>query len=126
LALKFDHYGLKVKDVNRSVDFYTRVLGFRKLETIRIGNQSFEFVGNDRVRIEIEPALPDSHPPDNNLGLGIMHMAFQVEDLEAEATRLKALGVKFILGPAQFRPDRKIAFIEDPDGSRIQLIQMLE
>ncbi len=124
--MKFDHYGLKVKDVARSLDFYTRVLGLRRLETVTIGGRDFEFVGDDCIRIEIEPAMEGSHPPDNNLGAGIMHMAFLVDDLEAEAGRLKALGVKWVLGPAQFRPDRKIAFFEDPDGVRIQLIQMLK
>jgi catechol 2,3-dioxygenase-like lactoylglutathione lyase family enzyme len=49
-----------------------------------------------------------------------------VDDLEALCSRLQDEGVKFILPPSQFRPDRKIAFIEDPDGIRIQLIQFLE
>ncbi len=126
MTLKFDHYGIKAAEVARSMDFYIRVLGFRHLETVVVGGRDFIFVGDDRVRIEIEPALPGSHPPDNNLGIGIMHMAFLVDDLEAEAARLKGLGVKFVLGPAQFRSDRKIAFIEDPDGCRIQFIQMLK
>lgn len=125
-GFRFDHLGLKVKDVDRAVDFYTRILGFRHLETVQVGGKDFIFVGDDRVRIEIEPALEGSHPPDNNFGTGIQHLAFLVDDLEAEAARLKSLGVKFILGPAQFRPDRKIAFFEDPEGTRIQMIQMLK
>lgn len=123
--LKFDHYGLKVKDVNRTVDFYTRVLGFRYLETVVVGGRDFIFLGDEHIRIEVEPALEGSHPPDNNLGTGIMHMAFLVDDIEAESQHLKSLGVKFILGPAQFRADRITAFFEDPDGTRIQMIQML-
>ncbi len=124
--MKLDHVGIKVKDVDKAVEFYTKVLGFRHLETVQVLGNDYFFVGNEYTRIEIEPAMEGSHVPDINMSTGLYHMAFLVDDLDAEAARLKEHDVKFVLEPVQLRPDRKIAFIEDPDGTRIQLIQMLE
>jgi catechol 2,3-dioxygenase-like lactoylglutathione lyase family enzyme len=73
--------------------------------------------------IEIEPA---SRPGQHEFDSGISHLAFTVADLESLCNHLQGEGVKFLLPPSQFRPDRKIAFIEDPDGIRIQLIQFLQ
>jgi lactoylglutathione lyase len=123
--MKLDHVGIKVKDMDKALEFYTQVLGFRILEKLKLLGNDYFFVGNEHTRIEIELAPKGSHLPDINLSTGLYHIALLVDDLEGEAARLKEHDVKFVLQPVQLRPDRKIAFIEDPDGTRIQLIQML-
>lgn len=121
--MRIHHYGIAVRDMNRSLDFYTRVLGFNQEETIVIGGQSFYFVGDGNVSIEIEQAWS---PGETTFDNGLSHMALAVVDLQQLAVRLKEEEVKFLMEPSQFRPDRKIAFIEDPDGVKIQLIEFID
>lgn len=120
--MRIHHYGISVKDLDKSLDFYTRVLGFKQEETIVLGGHNFYFVGDGNISIEIEQAW---YPGLSQVDSGLSHMALAVDDLENMAARLKAEGVKFLMEPSQYRPDRKIAFIEDPDGVKIQLIEFL-
>ncbi len=119
------HSGIKSADIKKSIDFYTRVLGLEILEQVDLVGRTFYFVGNDRTRIELEEANPGDEMMKVDTGFGLYHLAFAVEDLAGLAEMLHREGVKFILEPIQLRPDRKIAFIEDPDGVRIQLIEFL-
>ncbi|HOQ09112.1 MAG TPA: VOC family protein [Syntrophomonadaceae bacterium] len=121
--MRIHHVGICVTDVEKALDFYTRVLGFKQEETINIGGVNYYFVGDGNISIEIEASHnPGSNPHDNGIG----HIALAVDDLEAIAEKLRQENVNFLLPPSQFRPDRKIAFIEDPHGIRLQLIQFLE
>jgi lactoylglutathione lyase len=122
----YHHSGIKSADINKSLDFYTRIMGLEILEKIDLVGRSFYFVGNDKTRIEIEEANPGDEMMLVDKGFGLYHLAFAVEDLDGLAARLKSESVKFILEPIQLRADRKIAFIEDPDGVRIQLIEFLK
>jgi len=124
--VRFDHVGIKTHDVEKSLDFYTRILGFRILEKVDMVGRSFYFVGNDETSIEIEDANPGDVRLDSSTGYGLYHIALIVKDIDALAERLKADGVTFIMEPIQLREDRKIAFIEDPDGVAIQLIDLFE
>jgi len=126
VTLRFDHVGIKSKDVNKSVDFYTRILGFEVIEELELLGRTYIFVGNADTKIEIEEANPDDQRIDVNSSFGLYHIALVVKEVDALAERLKGDGVKFILEPIQLREDRKIAFIEDPDGVRIQLIDFFE
>ena len=119
------HSGIKSADINKSIDFYTRILGLEILEKIDLVGRSFYFIGNDRTRIEIEQANPGDEMILVDKGFGLYHLAFAVENIEELAVRLKCESVRFIMEPVQLRPDRKIAFIEDPDGVRIQLIEFV-
>jgi lactoylglutathione lyase len=119
------HTGIKSADLKKSIDFYTRILGLEVLEEVQVLQRTFYFVGNDKTRIEIEEANPGDEMMLVDKGFGLYHLAFAVDDLEALAAHLKRESVKFIMEPAQLRSDRKIAFIEDPDGVRIQLIEFL-
>jgi lactoylglutathione lyase len=119
------HSGIKSADINKSIDFYTRILGLEILEKIDLVGRSFYFIGNDRTRIEIEQANPGDEMILVDKGFGLYHLAFAVENIEELAARLKRESVRFIMEPVQLRPDRKIAFIEDPDGVRIQLIEFV-
>jgi lactoylglutathione lyase len=123
--MRLDHVGIRARDVERTLAFYTEVLGLKRLETIEILGNHYYFVGNEQTRIEIEPAPAgaDWEPVERG---GLQHFALIVENLDALFLRLKERGTKIIIPPSRFRPDRKIAFIEDPDGSRIQLIELLK
>ncbi|HAR97402.1 MAG: VOC family protein [Syntrophales bacterium] len=123
--MKWDHCGIRAADLERSLRFYTDVLGLELLEVVTVLDQPFYFVGNDTVRIEIEQANPAQLAAATGTQAGLYHLAFEVDDLEGAAARLRDAGAQFLLPPSQFREDRKIAFILDPDGVFIQFIQYL-
>jgi len=123
--MKWDHCGIRAADLERSLRFYTDVLGLELLEVVTVLDQPFYFVGNDTVRIEIEQANPAQIAAATGTQAGLYHLAFEVDDLEGAAARLRDAGAQFLLPPSQFREDRKIAFILDPDGVFIQFIQYL-
>lgn len=124
--MKWDHCGIRAANLERSLHFYTKVLGFELLEVVQVLDQSFYFVGNASVRIEIEQGNTVELTTPQGQTAGLYHLAFSVDDLEGLACRLREEDVTFLLPPSQFREDRKIAFILDPDGVFIQLIQYLK
>jgi catechol 2,3-dioxygenase-like lactoylglutathione lyase family enzyme len=123
--MEWNHTGIKTTNIEKSIHFYCDILGFRKLEEIVILNNKYIFVGNDTVKIEIEESKPTDKPADMREQAGLYHLCFTVDDIEKTAADLTEKKVKFLLPVSQFIPDRKIAFIEDPDGVFIQLIQYL-
>ena len=123
--MHWNHTGIKTTNIEKSIHFYCDILGFRKLEEVVIMNKNYIFVGNDTVKIEIEEAKSSDTPADMRERAGLYHLCFTVEDIEKTAADLNEKKVKFLLPVSQFIPGRKIAFIEDPDGVLIQLIQYL-
>lgn len=121
--MRIHHVGICVPDVKKALDFYTRVIGLQQEETITLGGVDYYFVGDGTMSMEIEPSYNSGKNTHDN---GIGHIALAVDDLDALAEKLYQEQVTFLVPPSQFRPDRKIAFIEDPQGIRLQLIQFLE
>ena len=117
--------GIKSADMEKSLHFYCNLLGLEKQEELDIFGKSFIFVGNDTVSIEIEAGNPDDRRIDPRTQTGLYHLAFTVDDVSAMVERLKSEGVPIALEPLSTQPDRLIAFVEDPDGAFIQLIQLI-
>lgn len=121
--MQIHHFGVKVKNVDAALNFYYHVLGFTIQETVSMGGQNYYFVGDGIMSLEIEQSY---QPGESSFDNGFSHFAITVDDLESYCQRLKEHSVKFQLEPSQFRPDRKIAFIEDPEGNAIQLIEFIK
>ena len=85
----------------------------------------FYFVGNDTISIEIEAGNPADTQADPRTQTGLYHLAFTVDDVEGLADRLTSEGIPIALEPVSTRSDRIVAFVEDPDGVFVQLIQIL-
>ncbi len=124
--MRWDHVGIKSSNIEKSLAFYCGVLGLEKQEELEIFGKRFFFVGNDTVSIEIEAGHPSDEQADPRTQTGLYHLAFTVDDLEGLLARLKAAGVPIALPPVSVRPDRIVAFVEDPDGAFIQLIQVID
>jgi len=122
--MKWNHVGIKSSDVGRSLRFYCDLLGFEKQEEIEILGKSFVFVGNASTSIEIEAGNPGEQPSNPRFQTGMNHLSFTVDDVVALVERLKSAGVPIVLEPLSTRPDRVTAFVEDPDGVFVQLIQL--
>lgn len=127
------HTMLRVVDLDRSIAFYTNVLGMRLLSRKEFpdGRFTLAFVGYDETSANPmaakSPLIELTHNWDTStyeLGNGFGHVAIEVDDAYATCAAIKARGGKVVreAGPMQ-HGSTVIAFIEDPDGYRIELIQ---
>lgn len=121
------HTMLRVGDLEKSLSFYTEVLGMRLLrrKDYPDGKFTLAFVG---YQDEADGAVIElTHNWDTcsyNLGDGYGHIALEVEDAYKACEDIKARGGKVTreAGPMK-HGQTVIAFVEDPDGYKIELIQ---
>ena len=118
---------IMVDDQDKALKFYTDVFGFVKKHAIPVGECKWLTVvapGRDDLELSLEPnANPAGKTfQDAIFKQGIPLAAFEVDDLAAEFTRLKGLGVVFTQEPMQAGPVR-IAVCADTCGNLIQLYQ---
>jgi lactoylglutathione lyase len=121
------HTMLRVGDMQRSIDFYTRVLGMNLLRTTDRPEQKYSlaFVGfgsnPDHAEIELTYNYGVSS---YDVGTAFGHLAIAVEDAAATCERVKVAGgsVTREAGPVK-GGNTIIAFLQDPDGYKIELIQ---
>ncbi len=119
---------IRVRDLDKSLDFYTRLLGMSELRKKDYpgGKYTLAFVGYgdeaDHTVIELTHNWDHKEPYD--LGTGFGHVAIGVPDIYATCERLKAEGVPIPRPPGPIKHGTiVIAFIEDPDGYKIELIE---
>ncbi|MBV9685854.1 MAG: lactoylglutathione lyase [Alphaproteobacteria bacterium] len=121
------HTMIRVRDLDASLNFYSNLLGMKVLRKrdYPTGKFTLAFVGygdeTNNTVIELTHNWEQSEP--YNLGSAFGHLAISVPDVYKACERLAAAGVK-IPRPAgpMAHGGSVIAFIEDPDGYRIELI----
>jgi lactoylglutathione lyase len=123
---RFLHTSIFVDDMAESIAFYTEKLGLTLLDGPNHypGNADMAFVGKDwNAYVELVFDL-EEHPP-FQLGNRYEHIAMEVDgDLQQYVDRLKSLGVK-VLKDVKKSPggSRAIAFVEDPNGIPVELLE---
>ncbi|MGJ3242484.1 MAG: VOC family protein [Opitutales bacterium] len=122
---KFLHTRIRVSDLERSIAFYSKHFGF---EVIHRNDKSP--AGNQIVHMRLpgnETTLELTYSPDYKLKVpeDLMHFAFGVDDLIEYCDRLEKEGLE--IWPdgwrEEFRDGRKMAFVDDPDGYEIELLE---
>jgi len=120
---KFLHTRMRVTDLDRTIRFYTEVLGLDVLErkTSPRGSQlAFLKVPNSDELIELT-SFPPSGPV--RVQEDLVHLAFQVENLDDTIVALGAKGVPITDGPTTTSSGSRFIFIDAPDGYEIELIE---
>lgn len=118
-VVALNHVAVNAADFQRSLDFYTRTLGFREAFVLRDeqGRPSLAYLQASRTSfVEIFPASANRPP-------GLAHLALEVENLKELAERLKQSGVK-VEEPRTGRTKASLTFLADPDGTRIELLEL--
>jgi lactoylglutathione lyase len=121
------HTMIRVGDLDRSLRFYTEVLGMRllRLQEYPEGKFTLAFVGFGPEAEGAVIELTYNWGTDRyELGTGFGHIAVEVEDAHAACVEIRRCGGKVVreAGPMK-HGTTVIAFVEDPDGYRIELIQ---
>ena len=122
------HTMIRVKDLDKSLDFYTRLLGMTLLRRTDFpsGKFTLAFVGygneDTAAVIELTHNWDQAEPYD--IGDGFGHVAIGVPDIYGTCDALAAAGASIPRPPGPMKHGSTvIAFIEDPDGYKIELIQ---
>ncbi|WP_334118062.1 lactoylglutathione lyase [Limnobacter sp.] len=121
------HTMLRVGDLQRSIDFYTQVMGMRVIRTTERADQGYSlaFVGYGTEQDGAVLELTHNHGVGSyELGSAYGHIAIAVDDAYAQCERITLAGGKVSrpAGPVK-GGSTVIAFVEDPDGYKIELIQ---
>jgi lactoylglutathione lyase len=118
---------LRVGDLDKSVAFYTGLLGMRELRRTEVpdGKYTLVFLGyGDEASHTVLELTYNWGVSSYDLGTAFGHLAIGVPDIYATCETLRAAGAKISRepGPVKFGTT-VIAFIEDPDGYKIELIE---
>jgi len=120
---KLLHTRMRVSDMERTINFYREVLGLEVVEqkTSPRGSQlAFLAVPNSQELIEL-CSFPGSGAV--QVQEDLVHLAFEVEDLDETIRELQRQGVPITDGPTQSSSGSRFIFIDAPDGYEIELIQ---
>ena len=121
------HTMLRVGNLDRSLAFYTSVLGMRLLRKtdFESGRFTLAFVGFDDEDKAAVIELTHNWDTDHyEIGNAFGHVAVGTDDIYGTVERIRAAGGKVVREPGPMKHGTSvIAFVEDPDGYRVELIQ---
>jgi lactoylglutathione lyase len=121
------HTMLRVGDLQRSVDFYTRVMGMKLLRTTERPEQKYSlaFVGFGDESEGAVLELTYNHGVEAyEMGTAFGHVAIEVDDAYAACERIRAAGGTVTREAGPVKGGRTvIAFVQDPDGYKLELIE---
>ena len=125
--MRFLHTMIRVTDLEKSVDFYTRLLGMKETRRRDVpdGKYTLVFVGYGEEASDCMIELTYNYGVETyEMGTAFGHLAIGTDDIYGLCERLAAEGVKIPRAPGPLKfGTTVIAFIEDPDGYKIELIE---
>lgn len=140
LQFRTSHIGLCVSDLAKSLRFYSEGLGFTKIMEYDLEEQIPEvdapcsltstFLEKDGTRVELlsyrQPGVFGT-PPTRRNQLGVTHLSFFAEDIDASVEALREFGGTLVPNTRVGAGDAEAAqyvFLADPDGNRIELMHI--
>ena len=126
--MKFLHTMIRVKNIDESLKFYTEVLNMKHNHKKRLEDCWLYFLTDESGCCQIELTYNDETPQGGyDIGSGFGHFAFGVESLEDFTQKIEKLGYSYLYPPFDLTgKGSKIAFIKDPDGYEIELIEQVK
>jgi lactoylglutathione lyase len=124
VTTRFTYVGIRVTDLQKSIDFYTKILGMKVSGRGKIEQTKGETVGlqSEKDGFVLELNYYEKGSPYNtkySVGEGLDHLAFKVDNLDKALKEAKKAGYRTIL---EMKADGgQWAYIEDPDGIWIEL-----
>ncbi|MGH7001966.1 MAG: VOC family protein [Stellaceae bacterium] len=128
---RVNHIAFKVTDVDKSREFYEKVVGLKKIprpkinipgEWYQLGENALHLIGGEKKRVGIDPTGP--------------HVAIQVDDIDETKRTLEGLNITYLdaaalmkdlkLSPDQMKMVGKQVWVQDPDGNVLELQQRID
>ena len=127
---RLEHVGIAVEDLDQAETIFADVLGVTpyKREVVEDEGVMTSFFQTGDSKVELLASIHPDGPIARHLerrGPGLHHVAFLVEDLEAEITRLTAQGYRVISGPKGGADGKRIAFLHPGDTAKV-LVELCE
>ncbi len=126
--MKFLHTMIRVKDIDSSLRFYTTLFNMKQVEKRRLEDCWLYFLSDEDNTCQIELTYNDETPDEGyQIGNGFGHFAFKVDSMEEFTSKLKESGYEYLYEPFDLTgKGSNIAFIKDPDGYEIELIEKVQ
>jgi lactoylglutathione lyase len=117
---QLEHIGVMVEDMDRSVRFYTEVLGLSLVERRHFNTVELAFIKVGETELELVAGSRGYARED----AVVNHIAFRVHDLDAAMTRLREEGVAFMTPePVPVWEGMRVIFFRGPDGEKLELFE---
>ena len=123
MSVNYLHTMIRVRDLDASIAFYQQAFGYQ-LRSRRPGpdDREIAFLQLPGETSELQLSCGTGHM-DFSVREGIMHLAFRVDDMDATRAAAIAAGASPVKGPYELPSGSKVAFLADPDGFSIELVQ---
>lgn len=133
------HYGVTVSDLDESLEFYRDTLGLEEVDRLNFASEEFgKFVGVENVDVDLvfldaggcavellqynAPSGGDANDGVSNNDVGAAHFCLEVDDIQSVFEDLRSEGVEFINPPQTLDGGIQAAYMYDPDGNVVELI----
>lgn len=125
-GIRFHHVAFRVRDFEASIRWYGAAFGAREaFRATRDGGSPqlvyLEFATGQFIELFPNGTQPVETPPD---AIGYGHTCFLVDDLDAALAHLATLGVEPVAAPRTGTAGQRLAFVSDPDGNRLELMEV--
>lgn len=118
--MRFCWCTIRVRDMERSLDFYQNIIGLEISERFTVGDEvDVVFLGKGETKVELIHD-PNKEPASSPYGITL---GFEVDSLDGQLDFVKNKGIHIVEGPLEPAPGIKFFFIEDPDGVNIQFVE---
>lgn len=120
--MKFLHAMIRVKDLQKSLNFYQNLLGLKLTRTLRLDDSTLYYLANKEGEPEIELTYNDETPESYKVGDTFGHFAFETESMKDFSQKMSELNYEYLYEPFTLK-GMNIAFLRDPDGNEIEVIE---
>lgn len=122
--MKFLHAMIRVKDVEKSLNFYQNLMNMSIVKKKRLDDCELIYLEDEEHTAQIELTVNDEIPENGyENGNAFGHFAFSVNSMDEFTEKMKTLGYEYLYEPYVIFSGTKIAFVKDPDGNEVELIE---
>lgn len=123
--MKYLHTMIRVKDIEKSLKFYTELFELNMVREMRLEDCTLYFLSDKEGYTQIELTYNDETPDGGyEVGTGFGHFAFEVNSMDEFTKKLHTMGYEYLYKPFRLSGHgTHIAFVKDPDGYEIELVE---
>lgn len=123
--MKFLHVMIRVKDIDKSLTFYQELFDMNLVNEMELEDSKLYFLSDEDGQTQIELTYNFDTPKNGyNNGNAFGHFAFSTKNVDKFEEKMKEFGINWLVEPFILQNyDMKIAFLKDPDGNEIELIE---